>query len=270
MPNGGSDCCGTCWFNSKNKGEAGYGHARDVGPDYCLIRCIAIVSPFYTYCTNHPHRRPERDSVPIGPVLTGDSSGAREVWRPSPDTEKIRQHLLRLLASQQEQPTSEYPIAAGTDEVVVWQLGEFRERRAISDLRRIAEFDPASSEQGPFGRNRKQLVLLAQEALGKIELILHEHTFVCQIRFAEMDEGEIRSALERALPEMLWEEGDSVWDKILVSGQSVVASVRVFRYEDPGPFELKITLRLPEGADAQQASFALRARVLRALNATTG
>lgn len=24
MPNGGSDCCGTCWFNSDNKSKAEY------------------------------------------------------------------------------------------------------------------------------------------------------------------------------------------------------------------------------------------------------
>jgi len=31
MPDGGSDCCGTCWFNERNKGEAGYAHADDAG-----------------------------------------------------------------------------------------------------------------------------------------------------------------------------------------------------------------------------------------------
>jgi hypothetical protein len=24
MPNGGSDCCGTCWFNSTHQGQVGY------------------------------------------------------------------------------------------------------------------------------------------------------------------------------------------------------------------------------------------------------
>ena len=24
MPNGGSDNCGTCWFNERNKGEVGF------------------------------------------------------------------------------------------------------------------------------------------------------------------------------------------------------------------------------------------------------
>lgn len=126
MPNGGSDCCGTCWFNARNKGETGYEHADDPEPAFCSIRnCPIDGDPFYTYCSNHPHRRPERDRVPIGPVYTGDSSGARQDWQSSPDTEEIRQHLIFLLNAQDLQPPSEYPIGVYADEVVVWQLGEF-------------------------------------------------------------------------------------------------------------------------------------------------
>jgi hypothetical protein len=168
-PNGGSDCCGTCWFNGKNKGQAGYAHASDPEPAFCTIRNLAIEDPFYTYCGNHPHRRPQRDPIPIGPVFTGDSSGAREFWQPSPDTEEVRQHLLQLLPEMGQQPASEYPIGIYTDEVVVWQLGEFREPRAVDELRRIASFDPATGESGPFGRTRQGLVQLAREALAKIE-----------------------------------------------------------------------------------------------------
>ena len=94
MPNGGSDCCGTCWFNRRNQGERDWQrHADDsVGP-YCDIRERAIENPFYTYCANHPHRRPARDRIPIGPILryAGDGmSNDREVWVESPDTEEIR------------------------------------------------------------------------------------------------------------------------------------------------------------------------------------
>ena len=42
MPNGGSDNCGTCWFNTKNKGETGLGRFRDPAPDFCSIRELAI------------------------------------------------------------------------------------------------------------------------------------------------------------------------------------------------------------------------------------
>jgi hypothetical protein len=166
MPNGGSDCCGTCWFNAKNKGEAGYDHASESEPDFCTIRSLPIENPFYTYCGNHPHRRPERDPTPIGPVFTGEE---RKLWQPSPDTEDIRQHLLALLGQIKEQPRSEYPIGAYSDDVVVWQLGEFKESRAAGALRRIASFDRTSAETGPFGRTRQSLVGLALEALGKIQ-----------------------------------------------------------------------------------------------------
>jgi hypothetical protein len=169
MPNGGSDCCGTCWFNTRNKGEAGYAHARDAEPAFCSIRNLAIEQPFYTYCGNHPHRRREPDRLPIGPVFNGDSSGARQLWQASPDTEEIRQHLLSLLDAQDRQPASEYPIGVYADEIVVWQLGELREVRAIDGLRRIAAFDPSTAESGPFGRTRQGLVRLAREAIAKIE-----------------------------------------------------------------------------------------------------
>lgn len=168
MPNGGSDCCATCWFNEKNKGEAFYEYADETDPDFCIIRSISIVNPSYTYCGNHPRRRPERDSNPIGPVFTGDSEGNRQFWKPSPDTEEIRLHLLSLLQGMEEKPEVEYPIGFYKDEVVIWQLGEFREVRAIDSLKHVASFDPASGEDGPFGRTRENLVRLAKEALAKI------------------------------------------------------------------------------------------------------
>jgi hypothetical protein len=167
MPNGGSDCCGTCWFNAKNKGEAGYDHTRDPEPDFCTIRGFAIPDSFYTYCGNHPHRRPEKDRIAIGPVFVGTDRGDREISRPSPDTEEIRQHLLDLLSQIQESPAKEYPIGVYEDDLVVWQVGEFREVRSIEELRRIAAFSPGV--KGLFGRTRHNLVTLAKEALLKIE-----------------------------------------------------------------------------------------------------
>jgi len=168
MPAGGSDCCETCWFNSKNKGEAGIDHRSDPEPDHCSIRDLDIEEPLYTYCGNHPYRRSERDAIPIGPVFMGDSLGNREIWRPSPDTEAVRRHLLDLAAKVQEQPAREYPIGVPGDEIVVWQLGEFRESRAIDALRRIVAFDPEARSPGDLGRTRRWLVDLAREALAKI------------------------------------------------------------------------------------------------------
>ena len=169
MPNGGSDCCGTCWFNNRNEGQAGHLHAGNLEPALCTIRNSSIDNPFYTYCGNHPYRRPERDPIPVGPVCTGDSSGRRTLLKESPDTEVIRQHMLNLLERLEEQPSAEYPLGINVDEIVVWQLGEFREVRAVDKLRRIASFDETRTVDGPFGRTHHDLVEAANEALGKIE-----------------------------------------------------------------------------------------------------
>ncbi len=101
MPNGGSDCCGTCWFNRKNRGEASYTHAGTAEPAYCEIRGLEIQDPFYTYCANHPHRSPGRDQIPIGPTFIDPRGEGRKIWKQSPDMEEVRTHLLSLLAGVQ-------------------------------------------------------------------------------------------------------------------------------------------------------------------------
>ena len=93
MPNGGSDCCGTCWFNRSNGGRRGSANFSRGIPSYCEIRCLDIPDPFYTYCANHPHHRSNRDPIPIGPVYVGDSFGVREFWKPSPDTVFERRYV---------------------------------------------------------------------------------------------------------------------------------------------------------------------------------
>ena len=58
------------------------------------------------------------------------SNNDREVWIPSPDSEEIRLHLLYLLENFVEHVLeSRYPIGPDVGEVVLWQLGEFREQR---------------------------------------------------------------------------------------------------------------------------------------------
>ena len=168
MPNGGSDCCGTCWFNLRNKGKAGYDHSHDPEPNRCTIRGLEITDAFYTYCANHPHRRPVRDPVPIGPVFVADDdgSGARLVRVPSPDSPEVRAHLLNLLAGIQETPAKEYPIGVHLEEAVILQLAAFREPRAVPDLLRVAAFDAGISDS--FGLTRQALVASATEALRTI------------------------------------------------------------------------------------------------------
>ena len=161
MPNGGSDCCGTCWFNRRNRGEKGYDRAGDTDLEaYCEIRDVLIENPFWTYCANHPHRRPDRDPVPIGPIMchAGDGgSSDREVWIESPDSEEIRRHLLDLLERLPAHVAKDrYPARPGLGEVVVRQLGEFRERRAEKRIQWFSENLPDSWAG------------LAREALAKI------------------------------------------------------------------------------------------------------
>ena len=162
MPNGGSDCCGTCWFNRVNRGKrrAPRPPDPDVQP-HCEIRNIAIEIPFYTYCANHPHRRPERDPIPIGPVTryAGDGfSNKREVWVTSPDSEEIRQHLLELLENIVEQGfENRYPIGPSLVATIIRQLAEFREKRAKRSLRLLTENAP------------KPLAGLARNALSRID-----------------------------------------------------------------------------------------------------
>jgi hypothetical protein len=140
--------------------------------DHCEIRDLEIEQPYWTYCANHPHRSPEPDRIPIGPVFRdADASLHRLAWQPSPDTPEIRSHLLALLAAVEEQPRPEYPLGPQRDEIVVWQLGEFGEKRAIPHLERVTAFDPQLTLGEPLFPRRTRLVQTAREALGKIQAL---------------------------------------------------------------------------------------------------
>ena len=192
MPNGGIDNCCTCWFNAKNKGDHGHSHANDPGPSYCSIRELPIdEGPAYTYCNNHPYVRRGRDRIPIGPVYKHDHRvDRRELWTPSPDTEEIRRHLRCVLAeSYGPEDLAQESIAALWDhmdedlphafmcdehgevihqvqETAVWQLGEFREVRALDVLRRIVEF--YDQAVGPLVTSHARILTEAREAIAKI------------------------------------------------------------------------------------------------------
>ena len=176
MPNGGSDNCGTCWFNTKNKGEAGYAHLQDPGPQRCAIRGFAIRSALYTYCANHPKHARIRLEVPVGPVLTYDLgreppvqvTADRAVLLDSPDTPEIRDTLLSILANAVEYQASEYPAIPSLAEAVIWQLGEFREPRAVPNLTRLLTVAPKYEENGLLTEHVKRLPRWAARALAKI------------------------------------------------------------------------------------------------------
>ena len=171
MPNGGSDCCGTCWFNKSNRGERGYPSAHSPEPAQCTIRDVPIEDPFYTYCANHPHRRPDRDPIPIGPIMVNISGGQtndRVAWRPSPDSEEIRRHLLDLLDDIFTHIAQDpYPIGTPVASAVIRQLGDFRERRAVETLQRLRDSDYVLGDdaQTVLGNDAR----IALEKIGKTD-----------------------------------------------------------------------------------------------------
>ncbi len=87
----------------------------------------------------------------------------------------------------------------------------------------------------------------------------------CRICSPLSDEWDIKLALERKLPLLRWQEGDSSWDKVRVWGEGSETSITVYRYESPGPFQLTIDLERQE-ADCERASQELRDQVVEALN----
>ena len=141
MPNGGSDCCGTCPFNRTNRGYRNWLDHRDLSiPPHCEIRDVSIEDPFYTYCANHPLQRVDRDRIPIGPIMRADELDDRDVWIESPDTEEIRQHLLDIMMDSMEHGSRGfYPHGAGLDDVVMYQLYQLNEQRVVTMLLPILE-----------------------------------------------------------------------------------------------------------------------------------
>ena len=134
MPNGGSDCCSTCWFNRSNGGKRGSVNFNPEIPSFCEIRHLAIKDPSYTYCANHPHHRPSRDSIPIGPVYVHGRNDVREFWQPSPDTAEVRQHLLDIVRDPKEHPDG-YPFFSPPPVMIaIEQLVTFGERRVVEAL----------------------------------------------------------------------------------------------------------------------------------------
>lgn len=147
MPNGGSDCCGTCWFNKANKGEWG----ASIGIS-SLRRSVASgawpsVIPSITYRANHPYRRgPFAIRIPIGPILvhSGWGQNSRKEWYLSPDNEVIRLHLLALIHDAHVHLMRDrYPLGPGLVISVIRQLGEFREARVVERLDWLARKGPA-------------------------------------------------------------------------------------------------------------------------------
>ncbi|MHA1364428.1 MAG: hypothetical protein ACTSP1_18205 [Candidatus Freyarchaeota archaeon] len=78
MPNGGSDCCATCPFNSVNSGRS--------WEPFCEVRGFPIEDPYWTYCGNHPRRNPLLVRSPRGPVW----AAVFEAYDSKPFSEGVR------------------------------------------------------------------------------------------------------------------------------------------------------------------------------------
>jgi len=75
MPNGGTDNCATCEFNSAYKAKQGI-QDKNVQA-YCTVRNIKIKDPFWTYCNNWHTKSKEPD----GPIyISGLHDEQRIPW----------------------------------------------------------------------------------------------------------------------------------------------------------------------------------------------
>ena len=168
MPNGGSDCCGTCWFNRSLEGQRGSANFNREIPSHCEIRDLDVPDPFYTYCANHPCHRPDRDPVPIGPVYvhraTGPlGEGGREEWQPSPDTEEIRQHLLDIVRLPEEHADEGYHFHTRPAHIeALMQLLGWHDERLVPALEEIAR----RPEAEPARADIEETMRLVRERLG--------------------------------------------------------------------------------------------------------
>ena len=168
MPNGGSDCCGTCWFNSSLEGQRGSDNFNREIPSRCEIRDLDISDPGYTYCANHPYHRPGRDPIPIGPVYVHDASGPsgeseRQEWQPSPDTEEIRQHLLDIVRLPAEHADEGYHFYTHPSHIAaIMQLLEWRDERLVPALEEIARRPEVEHVRDDI----QETIMLVPEELG--------------------------------------------------------------------------------------------------------
>ena len=181
MPNGGSDCCGTCWFNSKNDGQPGYHGAEKPGKVRCIIRDIEPENPFYTYCANHPHHNKQRIEVPLGPVFINED---REIWLLPQKSEEITIKLLDLLNSITNEVQKRYPSPTDLEEVIIDQLMELKEERAIPGLLTVGKMDirvfQEYNEDDHFIiRNKAIIVGKAIEAL----LYISDGTYLTEVDY---------------------------------------------------------------------------------------
>lgn len=167
MPNGGTDNCGTCSFNKRNKGTTGHLYANVDAPHHCLLRDFQITERsegFWIYCGNHSQLPNGGIDVPIGPVFknfSGSSAGERVVVLESPDNSAVRNTLLRFVGSMTAACTDQH-YEPYFKQIVLLQLARFRESEATAHIERIANsrlFEPDVSSR---------VVIVARVALERL------------------------------------------------------------------------------------------------------
>jgi len=130
--------CGTCWFNLGYKDVPGDYHAGEPMSYLCVIRKVEISDPFRAYCANHTHGVPLKVAMPIGPIYQDDALENRKVWIPLEDTPENRLFHLECLRNLGKIAMAEYPLGKTIFGIIMGQVIEWRESRAIPFLRRIA------------------------------------------------------------------------------------------------------------------------------------
>ena len=143
MPNGndvlqGAPVCAFCWYLKDRK---------------CTIRDVPIDHQVDTFCLNHPAFMPDGNDTPIGPALwhlihlylRRWAPLPENVWALSPDTEEVRIQLLHILENLDSLNSRARPgTAEAISSVVIWQLTQFQEQRALPILQRLLERWPES------------------------------------------------------------------------------------------------------------------------------
>lgn len=139
--------------------------------DFCAIRDEHIENSCWTYCVNHPFFNKNDVTTTMGPMYRyAPNHSRRTVIVNSPDNQAVKDSLLEQ-ANKIKEVIDYHVIDLERDEVIVWQLGEFRDKRAIELLKRIKLFNEKVTVSPPTdvaNCTRKSLIEAATQALEKI------------------------------------------------------------------------------------------------------
>jgi hypothetical protein len=122
--------CSDCSFYGKLTAER-----RGTSPMVpgCEIRKTEIADSVSSWCANHTRLTDPSDHIPVGPVWSRE--GARtEILVETPDTQKVRNHLLNIL---ERVDACSFDELSERERSAIWQTKRFGDRRATVHLDRI-------------------------------------------------------------------------------------------------------------------------------------